>query len=366
MSDGDQLEKGVFVEPEIRQAARNHGMLLEALRHDVTPTGLHYLLTHFDIPDVDVDAWSLAIDGCVARPSSWSLEQLRELPGVERTVTMECAGNGRALQELRPMSQPWLLEAIGTARWAGVSLGTLLGHAGVREGATEVVFSGLDRGLDGGVDQYFQRSLPLDVALSGEVLVAIAMNAAPLPPQHGAPARLIVPGYYGMTNVKWLSQITVVNAPFEGYQQTVAYRVRHRPEDVGELITRMLPRSLMIPPGIPTFPTRERTVFGPCTLRGRAWSGWAPIRAVDVSVDGGATWEPAELDTHQSDGHTRWCGWTHRWEEPESGPRVLMSRAHDAAGNTQPSGAESNLGGYLNNSIQRVAVTVAASTGPET
>ena len=364
MTDSGRLEKGAFVEPEIRQAARNHGMLLEALRHDVTPTGLHYLLTHFDIPDVDVDAWSLAIDGHVARPSSWSLKQLFELPRVERTVTMECAGNGRALQESRPLSQPWLLEAIGTACWGGVSLAALLEHAGVGEGATEVVFTGLDRGLDGGVDQYFQRSLPLDVAVAGEVLVAIAMNAAPLPPQHGAPARLIVPGWYGMTNVKWLSRITLVDAPFKGHQQTVAYRVRHRPEEVGEPITRMLPRSLMIPPGIPEFPTRERTVFGPCTLRGRAWSGWAPITAVDVSVDGGASWEPAELDSHQSDGHTRWCGWAHRWGEPESGPSVLMSRAHDAAGNTQPARAEGNLGGYLNNSIQRVTVIVA--TDPKT
>ncbi len=360
MSDSGQLEKGAFVEPEIRQAARNHGMLLEALSHDVTPTGLHYLLTHFDIPDVDVAGWSLEIDGSVIRPSSWSMEQLLELPRVERTVTMECAGNGRALLELRPLSQPWLLEAIGTARWSGVALASLLEQAGAREGAVEVVFTGLDRGIDGGVDQYFQRSLPMDVALSGEVLVAIAMNDAPLPPQHGAPARLIVPGWYGMTNVKWLSRITLVDTPFEGHQQAVAYRVRHRPEEPGEPITRMLPRSVMIPPGIPDFPTRERTVLGPCTLRGRAWSGWAPITAVDVSVDGGATWESAELDLHQSDGHTCWCGWAYRWREPPDGQHVLMSRAHDAAGNTQPSQADWNLGGYVNNSVQHVPVTVAA------
>jgi sulfane dehydrogenase subunit SoxC len=359
MTDDGMLARGAFVEPEIRQATRNHGMLLEALRHDVTPVGLHYLLTHFDLPEVDVAAWTLEVDGLVGRPATWSLEQLRGLPQTERTVTMECAGNGRALQDSRPLSQPWLLEAIGTSCWSGVPLAALLREAELAEGAVEVVFTALDHGVDGGIEQDYQRSLPLELALSGEVQVAIAMNGSPLPPQHGAPARLIVPGWYGMTNVKWLSRITVVDAPFRGYQQIAAYRVRHAPQEAGEPVTRMLPRSLMIPPGIPDFPTRARTVSGPCTLRGRAWSGWAPIAVVDVSLDGGATWEPAELDTSRSDGHTRWCGWEHRWPDPQPGQHVLMCRARDATGNVQPDVADSNLGGYVNNAIQRVPVTVA-------
>ncbi len=334
-------------------------MLLEALRYDITPPGLHYLLTHFDIPEVDVDTWMLEIDGLVERPAGFSLEALRALGSAETTVTMECAGNGRALVDHRPLSQPWLHEAIGTSRWGGVSLAAVLEQVGVSPAANEVVFTGLDRGVDGGVEQHYQRSLPLELALSGELLVALDMNGAPLPPQHGAPARLIVPGWYGMTNVKWLSRITAVDQPFRGYQQEVAYRIRRDPDEPGEPITRMLPRSLMIPPGLPDFPTRERTVTGPCVLRGRAWSGQAPIASVDVSVDGGVTWESAQLDHGSGDGHNRWCGWTYRWDSPSPGRHELMSRATDAAGNVQPRDPAWNLGGYVNNSIQRVAVTVA-------
>ena len=135
---------------------------------------------------------------------------------------MECAGNGRARLEPRPISQPWLLEAVGTGRWRGTSLADLLDEAGVADGAVEVLFTGLDRGIENGEEQSFQRSLPLDEALRAEVLLAYDLNGAPLPPQHGFPLRLLVPGWYGMTNVKWLSRITVLDEPFTGYQQAAA------------------------------------------------------------------------------------------------------------------------------------------------
>ncbi|MEP7223919.1 MAG: molybdopterin-dependent oxidoreductase, partial [Actinomycetota bacterium] len=136
-------------------------MPLEALRWDVTPIGLHYLLTHYDIPDVDAESWRLEIDGLVDRAVSLSLDELRARTSVEIAVTMECAGNGRVQVEPHVVSQPWLLEAVGTARWRGTPLAGLLEEAGVHGGAVEVLFTGLDRGVEGGEEQAYARSLPL-------------------------------------------------------------------------------------------------------------------------------------------------------------------------------------------------------------
>ena len=263
---------------ELQLAARNHGMPLEALRWDVTPVGLHYLLTHFDIPDVDAASWRLEVGGLVERPLSLSLDELRARPAVEVAVTMECAGNGRAHIEPHVFSQPWLLEAVGTARWRGVSVASVLEDAGIRDGAIEALFTGLDRGIDGGVEQVYERSLPLDELLRGDALLAYEVNGQPLPPQHGYPLRLVVPGWYGMTSVKWLSRITVREEPFDGYQMRHAYRVRYDEDEPGLPITTMAPRSLMVPPGIPEFRSRERLVqAGACELVGRAWSGGAEV-----------------------------------------------------------------------------------------
>src|SRR5436189_2919860 len=226
-------------------------MPLEALRYPVTPVGLHYLLIHFDVPDVDPAEWRLTVRG--ERELTLDLADLEQRPRTELTVTMECAGNGRARLDPRPASQPWLLEAVGTARWGGTMVRPLLEEAGVGEGAVEVLFTGVDRGSEGGEEQAFQRALAVEDARRDEVLLAYEMNGEPLPPQHGYPLRLIVPGWYGMTNVKWLREITVVEAPFEGFQQTVAYRIRRGAGERGEPVTRMAARALLIPPGFPDF-----------------------------------------------------------------------------------------------------------------
>src|SRR5437867_3655084 len=150
---------------ELRLAARNHALPLEALRDPITPAGLHYLLIHYDIPAVDPDAWRLQIDGAVERPLALSLGDLRRRDEVTRAITLECAGNGRALLEPRPLSQPWLAEAVGTAEWTGVPLAPLLEEAGLGDDVVEILFTGLDRGIEGGVEQAYQRSLPIAEAL---------------------------------------------------------------------------------------------------------------------------------------------------------------------------------------------------------
>jgi DMSO/TMAO reductase YedYZ molybdopterin-dependent catalytic subunit len=350
MPDGISLE-------ELQLAARNHGMPLEALRFDLTPVGLHYLLTHYDIPDVDPETWRLQLDGHVDRVTTLSLDDLRGRPAVDVAVTMECAGNGRALIEPHVVSQPWLLEAVGTALWRGTAVAGLLEEVGVRDGAVEVLFTGLDRGVEGGEEQDYARSLPLAEILAGHAVLAYEVNGVPLPPQHGFPLRLVVPGWYGMTSVKWLGRITVLDEPFDGYQQSRSYRLRQREHDEGVLVSRIQPRSLMIPPGIPEFLSRARVVAsGTCQLQGRAWSGGAELTGVEVSTDGGASWAPAELGPDAL-GRWAWRSWSYEWEATP-GAHELCSRATTADGAAQPLEASWNLGGYANNAVQRVPVTV--------
>lgn len=342
---------------ELQLAARNHGLPLEALRHELTPVGLHYVLVHYDIPVVDAGVWRLAVGGEVERELSLSLEELRGLPAVEVVVTMECAGNGRARLAPRPVSQPWLLEAVGTARWRGVPLRAVLERAGLGERAHDVLFTGLDRGVEGGVEQRYERALPVEEALREEPLLAYEMNGGPLPPQHGFPLRLVVPGWYGMTSVKWLSQVTVLDHAFAGYQHERAYRFRSAEDEVGTPVSRMQPRALMVPPGVPEFMTRERIVDAtPVRLEGRAWSGWAPVVSVEVSVDGGETWAPAQLGG-DAGSPWAWRSWTFEWT-PTPGRHLVCCRAVDAAGNGQPVGQVWNVGGYANNAVQQVVVDV--------
>lgn len=341
---------------ELQLAARNHGMPLETMRFDITPVGLHYLLIHYDIPQVDPAQWTLEVAGAVERPAVYTLDDLRARDAVTHPVTMECAGNGRARLNPRALSQPWLLEAIGTGEWTGTPLWPLLEEAGLTSDVVDIVFTGLDRGVEAGVEQRYERSLTPEQVRDGEVLLVYGLNGAPLPPQHGFPLRLLVPGWYGMASVKWLSHITASTDPFTGYQQTRAYRYRADADDVGEPVTRIQVRSLMVPPGIPDFFTRQRYVQpGPVLLEGRAWSGSGDIDRVEISVDDGEQWVAAELEKPM--GRYAWQGWRLRWQAVP-GTHVLVCRATDTAGNSQPLDHRWNLGGYAVNTVHRVPVVV--------
>lgn len=356
---GDGQPAGISRD-ELGLATRNHGMPLEALRHDLTPAGLHYVLVHYDIPDGTTG--SLTVDGAVRQPLQLSVEELEEeWPTRTEAVTLECAGNGRARLAPRPISQPWLFEAVGTAAWTGVPVTEVLDRAGLHDDAVEVVFTGRDRGVEGGVAQAYQRSLTLEDARRAEVILAHHMNGEPLPAQHGAPLRLVVPGWYGMASVKWLERITVVTEPFAGYQQARAYVLRRDEEDPGRPVTRIQPRSLMQPPGVPDFLTRRRFLApGSVTLAGRAWSGFGPVTRVEVSVDGGAGWQDAELGPTL--GTHGWRSWRLDWEATP-GHHVLCSRATDETGRTQSLDIDWNTGGYEVNAIQRIDLEVGVEHG---
>ncbi len=347
-----------FTREEVGLALRNPGMPLEGLRYPITPIGMHYLLTHFDIPSIDPATYELSVGGHVRDPLVLTLADLRERPAVTMPVMMECAGIGRAHLSPRPISAPWHDEAIGCAEWTGTPLRPILEEAGLLDAAVEILFTGHDRGIDRGIEQNYERSLPPEEALREEVILAYGMNGRPLPPQHGFPFRLVVPDWYGMTSVKWLKAITAIDGPFEGVQQTL-YSYRRSEEDPGTPVTRKNPHALMVPPGIPDYFSRMRHVpVGPTLVEGRAWSGFGPVERVEFSPDGGRTWDDAELG--EPVGRHAWRPWSYEWEAREPGECELCARATDTAGRTQPLDNEEawNLGGYGVNVIQRVAVVV--------
>jgi DMSO/TMAO reductase YedYZ molybdopterin-dependent catalytic subunit len=346
---------GDFSAEELALANRNSGIALEMMRHDVTPAGMHYLLNHFDIPDIDAETWRLNVAGNVTSLLSLSLAELSAFPPRTLPVTLECAGNGRAGVTPRYQSMPWRHEAVGTAEWTGTPLRHILEPAGIGDDAVEIAFLGADRGFAGGVEHNFGWSLTPDQALSDDVLLCTAMNGAPLLPQHGFPARLIVPGWYGMASVKWLTDITVLNEPFDGYQKATAYKFRRDRDDPGEAIDFIRVKSLMIPPGIPDWFTRRRLVEqGPVELSGRAWSGaGTAIAKVEVAVDD--DWFEAVLEPRQD--RFAWTKWRYDWNATP-GDHVLKCRATDEYGDTQPLDPRWDNSGYGNNAIHVVPVTV--------
>jgi DMSO/TMAO reductase YedYZ molybdopterin-dependent catalytic subunit len=304
---------------------------------------------------IEAGQWRLQIDGLVERALELNLESLRTMAAHTVRVTMECAGNGRGRLEPRPVSQPWLVEAVGTADWTGVRLADVLERAGLSDDAVELIFTGADHGVERGVEQDYQRSLTVAEARGDDVVLAYAMNGQPLPPQHGFPVRLVVPGWYGMAHVKWLSRITATDEPFDGFQQTVAYRFRQQPGEPGEPVRRIRPRALMVPPGFPDFMSRTRFVRpGPQELEGRAWCGRSEVDRVEVSLDGGLTWSAADLEPSDGD-RWAWRRWRFGWEA-SAGQYVLLCRA-TAGSDVQPVEQSWNRGGFGNNADHVVNVT---------
>lgn len=300
----------------------------------VTPNDRFYIRSHFPTPAIDPRTWRLRVHGLVERELSLDLDDVRKMPSMTQTVTLECAGNGRTLFTPAIEGEPWTLGAVSTATWRGVLLSHFLAAAGVRSGATHLVF----RGAEG-----FERGLSLDEA--AKTVLAHEMNGEPLPAEHGSPLRAVVPGWYAVASVKWLTEIEVTDRPFDGYYQTQRYVYAE-----GEPVTRQKVRSLIVAPT-----ERARLAPGRLEVRGVAWSGAASISRVDVRV-GDEPWTEAQLIPSDPDAWTLWR-LTTRAVPP--GRVTLQSRATDATGATQPEQAEWNRLGYGNNSIQKVTVEVA-------
>ncbi len=344
-----------FSRAEVALANRNSGALLELLGLDITPTGTHYLLSHFDVPVLSAQDHELQFTGAFDAPFSRNMAEIMAMPQVTRPVTLECAGNGRAGMDPRSISMPWEVEAVGTSEWTGTPLAPLIARAKPSADVQDFAFLGADFGYDKGVPHAFGRSLTPSEIAELDVMLVWGMNGAPLLPQHGAPLRLIVPGWYGMASVKWLTQVTALTERYDGFQQMQTYRIRHQTEEVGEPVTRLRVRSLMVPPGVPDWFTRARWLEpGPVTLQGRAWSGGGvPIARVEVLLDG--AWQDATL-TGRADDYA-WTGWRIDWQAT-TGMHDLACRATDADGDVQPLTAPHNLGGFCNNAVHTLRVHV--------
>ena len=214
----------------------------------------------------------------------------------------------------------------------------------------DVVFTGADHGVDRGIEQDYARSLPIAEALLDDVLLVYEANGAPLLPQHGFPLRLVVPGWYGMAHVKWLRSIELIDHEFDGFQQS-AYRIRESADDPGRPITRIEPRALVIPPGWPDFMSRSRFLRpGQLMLEGRAWSGWGAVTVVEVSVDGGPTWDEAELDPPATAGPG--AGGSSRGTPPRADTRSVPARPTRPVA-AKPAGARGTAGASPTRPLKR-------------
>jgi DMSO/TMAO reductase YedYZ molybdopterin-dependent catalytic subunit len=329
---------------------------LEHVRSWVTPNRLFFVRNHFDVPALDPSTWRLRIEGCVERPAEWTYDELAALP--ERTVfaTVECAGNGRSFLRQREPGVQWGAGAIGHAEWTGVPLRLVLERAGVRPEAVEVLCEGADRGTepDHPAPMQFARSLPLAKALDPDTLLALRMNGEPLEPSHGFPARLFVPGWYGVASVKWLRRIELLDRPFRGYFQSVKYTVQRRTDHGVETVAvgPMAVKSEIVRPA-------DGAVLGLGTNRvfGVAWAGEETVARVEVSTDGGRTWAPAQLVGLQAP--YSWTLWEYLWEVAEPGPYSLLARAVSAGGRVQPAEHDPLDGGYRIHHSRPTTVHVA-------
>ena len=318
----------------------------------LTPNPHFYVRNHFSVPDIRCSAWRLSIDGLVTRERRFTLEQLKRLPRVTLPVTMECAGNNRSdLNPPTPGNQ-FQSGAVSTAYWAGVRLSEVLKTAGIKSNAREVLFEGHDAGTPepGESEMPYRRSLPLDVALHPDTLLAYEMNGQELPKEHGHPLRLIVPGWYGMASVKWLRRLTIIETDYSGYFQGHKYVIE---DELGRStpLTTMGIKSLIGRPA-----EGETLRMGHVCVTGMAWSGHERIARVDVSSDNGATWEPADI-IGPSEKYA-WQKWHYTWNPSAPGEYRLMSRAVDDRGNVQPMKSRWNRLGYMVNGVKPVEVTV--------
>ncbi len=326
---------------------------IQALSEPITPTPLVYVRNHFNVPKIEADAWRLVVDGQVERPLRITLSELQGLPRRQMVVTLECAGNGRTLMAPVPSGTPWRLGAVSTVRVTGTPLHHVLERAGIKSDAIEVLFVGADRGqVKAQQIEPFARSLSLDVARNPDVLLVWALNDERLPLEHGYPVRLMVPNWYGMASVKWLVRISALSRPFEGHFQKENYVYEGELDRPGSRpVTLIRTRSLI------SWPVDgSEHPLGPMKLLGIAWSGHGSISHVEISTNGGVSWNAAELGKPLSSQSA--TPWNFEWNPSSKGSYEIIVRASDDAGNIQPLEPVWNIRGFGNNGVERIRVTL--------
>jgi DMSO/TMAO reductase YedYZ molybdopterin-dependent catalytic subunit len=326
----------------------------------LTPNELFYVRSHFYTPSVRLDEWSLVVDGDVNTPLTLTRDGLDRFPTVAQVVTLECAGNGRAFFDPPVAGVQWEKGAVGTARWEGVRLADVLRAAGVRSSARYVWLDGADVGIGRAPD--FIRSVPIEKAMDPATLLAFRMNGEPLPVPHGFPLRAVVPGWEGAYSIKWLTHVRVSAQNHDGPFVQTGYRRPIYPVPPGTAV-----------PAAQTVPVQELPVkslitslvhnapvpLQPLRVAGFAWAGDADIERVDVSTDGGRTWTRARLGGDRAP--YAWREFAHTWTPPQPGSFLVLSRATDTRGRTQPIVPDWNPSGYLWNAVDQVRVNIGST-----
>jgi DMSO/TMAO reductase YedYZ molybdopterin-dependent catalytic subunit len=337
----------------------NLEMPFDKLEGFITPVESFYVRTHFPIPSIERDAWWLHVEGEVEHPFTINYEELLDLESVTTPATLECAGNNRNLLEPKVKGVQWGLGAVGTANWTGVPLSILLDRAGVKRNACEVILEGSDHGvLDDPKsppgELTFARSVPLKKAQE-DVLLAYKMNGEDLPPENGFPVRAIVPGWYAMASVKWLKRVIVTDQAFGGYYQTIDYAYWKRWEQVAErapLAELQVKAQIARPTAGEIIPANSGV-----RVNGAAWASEVAIAKVELSTDGGATWNDVKLLGEPRP--NAWRLWEFNWQTPSApGMRSLVVRATDSLGRTQPVQHDPDRGTYMINHLLPIEVEV--------
>jgi len=306
----------LFAKNTFRQAAQSNTPSQSA-KELITSNVDFFVRNHFSAPKISDEEWRLEIGGLISKPLKLSYSDLLLMPSVRRVSTLECAGNATGGA------------GVGTADWSGLPLGELLQRAGLKPGATTIVFHGADSGEGENVPPgtHFARAIPLEKAMEPATLLAYEMNGEPLPAEHGFPVRALVPGWYGMDSVKWLTRIEILDQPFKGYFQEEKY-VASGAHGVSRPLTLIKVNAKFLRPS-----EGEEIRGKTYRVEGVAWAGERKIARVEVRVGGGA-WQAASLAAAPA--ALIWTPWSYEWQVPSSGRYALEVRATDEDGRTQP------------------------------
>ncbi|MGO8794257.1 MAG: sulfite oxidase [Candidatus Sulfotelmatobacter sp.] len=325
----------------------------------LTPVPHFFVRNHMYEPvELDAPQWRLSIGGEVEKPTTLSLADLSKLELHSVVNTLECAGNGRAFQRPQVPGIQWGKGAVSTARFSGPRMRDVLQLASVKPTGKHVMFRGLDE-VPGKVPPFI-RSIPLEKALDADTIIATHMNGSPLPKHHGFPARALVPGWVGAASCKWLTEIRVLESEFVGNFMNPGYRFPNQPIKPGDTVKPedTHPLTALTVKSVIAGPIDGATVkAAKVAVNGAAWAGEADIAKVEISTDGGSTWNAAKLGHEQA--HYAWRLWTYEWKPGKSGEFTILSRATDTQGRTQPETPLWNPSGYLNNAIDQVKIHVA-------
>jgi sulfite oxidase len=330
-------------------------MPLDGFNSWITPVERFFVRCHMSKPSVDLAAWRLSVQGEVSSPLNLTMDELKKLPAAEVVSVLECAGNGRGFYQPTITGMQWSRGGVGNARWRGVRLGDVLKKAGMKASMRHVLFNGAD--TPPGAMPDFMRTVPLKKALDPDTILAFEMNGEPLPVAHGFPLRLIVPGWAGDSWSKWVTNIQALDKEYDGFWMKTAYRYPVRPVAPGSAVdpADLKPLEGIRPKSVIAGPADGAGVgSGPVRIHGVAWAGESPVARVEVSTDGGRAWRPATLGRDKA--RYAWRLWEVTWTPPGPGSYVLMARATDAAGATQPLVADWNPSGYLWNVVHQIRV----------